>query len=60
MIEGERFIYHVNAKYFVYAVHCMNIVHCINIKSYKFIQSIFYIIYFQSLITDNHLINLLI
>ena len=47
MMGGERFAYYVNAIYFVYAIHYMNIV-------------IYNTINFQSLITDDLLVNLLL
>ena len=44
---GERYAYYVNTIYFVYAIHSMNIVIYDTIK-------------FQSLITDDLLVNLLL
>ena len=56
MTEGEGFIYYVIAIYLVYAIHYMNIV----IYNITDLFSLFFtLIYFESLITDNPLVNLL-
>ena len=57
MMKDERFIYYVNAIYFVYTIHYLNIViyNIINL-----LNLLFTLIYFQSLINDNLLKNLLL
>ena len=57
MMEGERFIYNVNTMYFAYLFHCMKIVIYNIIRLFILF---FTLIYFQSFILDDLLLNLLL
>ena len=61
MMGGEHFIYYVNAIYFVCAIHYMNIViYILVLVLLDIVQSIFFIDFFHSLISDNLLVDLLL